>query len=358
MRDRHPVGAVVEHEEPRGAESRAGTGHGLVGERCVQLLSGEQCVRDAGQHSGDPAAAARSAADDLDRFAQRGTERHLADAVVLHRAADRHDNRAGRSFGTDGSEPVRALREDRRQVRHRLEVVDERRRQLVAAFGRRQLERARRGRTVADLVDPVTPRWRDAGERLAPVDHFEQRRLLAVEIGIGSELDVDGHAVGPAGRHDLVDRRLQARAFTFERRFQAEDDPVRPEGRRGDERAFDCLVRVVPQERPVLEGARFAFGRVHDDGCRQLRRAMTEHRSPLHARGEPGAAPSPEPGGLDLGDHGFGTHVPGGIETPTPAPIDPVLQGRHRLAGQKMQMLTHRNTCSPRGSCGHTGGRA
>ena len=57
-------------------------------------------------------------------------------------------------------------------------------------------------------------------------------------------------------------------AFAFERRFQAEDDPVRPDGRRGDERALDRLVRVVPQERPVLERARLAFGRVHDDGCR------------------------------------------------------------------------------------------
>ena len=141
---------------------------------------------------------------------------------------------------------------------------------------------------------------------------------------------------------DLVDRGLQARAFTFERRLQAEDDPVRPEGGRGDQRALDRLVRVVPQERPVLEGARLAFGRVHDDGCRQLRGAMHEHRSPLDARGEPGAAPAPEPGCLDLGDHGFGTHVPGGIETPAPAAVDPVLEAGHRLAGQKCR-------CSPIG---------
>ena len=70
----------------------------------------------------------------------------------------------------------------------------------------------------------------------------------------------------------------------------------------GDQRAFEHLVRVVAQDRAVLERARLALGAVDHDGRRDFRRRVRAHRPPLRAGREAGAAAAAQAGRLELVD--------------------------------------------------------
>jgi hypothetical protein len=67
------------------------------------------------------------------------------------------------------------------------------------------------------------------------------------------------------------------------------------------------VVRVVAQDRPVLERARLTLGAVDHDGRGHDIRAVVAHGAPLASRGEPRAAAAAQASGLELGDHGVGT---------------------------------------------------
>ena len=114
------------------------------------------------------------------------------------------------------------------------------------------------------------------------------------------DLDVDPFR--PTGACDLVDRGAESVGFDREGLLRCQDDLVGVDRTCRDERAFEHAVRIVAEDRAVLECPRFAFGRVHHDRRSLELRAVVPHRAPLATRGEPGAPAAAETGGVDLRD--------------------------------------------------------
>ena len=99
-----------------------------------------------------------------------------------------------------------------------------------------------------------------------------------------------------------------------ERSFRRDDDAIRRDRQRGDERAFDDAIRVRSDDRAILERPGFSLGRVHDDRGRHTRRLVRHHCSPLAAGREARTAPAPQARGIDLVDRARRPEPPGSFE--------------------------------------------
>ena len=139
-------------------------------------------------------------------------------------------------------EPGGAAAQDGRRDRDRLDVVDGRRAAVEAHIGRERR---------------LQPR-----QALLALEAFEQRRLLAADIGAGAVVDVavEREAVDVVLADQprligLVDGALQRLALADELAADVDVGGVRPHGEAGDQAALDQEMRIVPHDLPVLAGA-------------------------------------------------------------------------------------------------------
>src|SRR5690606_33368464 len=125
----------------------------------------------------------------------------------------------------------------------------------------------------------------------------------------------------------------------FEARLQTDVGGLSADGERGDDDALDELVGVGPDERPVLERARLALGRVADDEASGA--LLPGDARPLAAGGEPSPATAPEARRGDDVDRGLRPHPLRGVD-PEPADVggQPVVERADRL-GRKEEGAGH-----------------
>ena len=198
---------------------------------------------------------------------------------------------------------------------------------------------AQDGRRHGDGLDVVdrgraTPNPGHGGERrlhaglaLGPFETFNQRRLLAADIGAGAAVNVDvvveagtaGIGAEKPGVVGLGDGRLEAVGLQVE--LAANVDIGRPRGHGGarQQAAFDQLVRVVAHDFPVLAGAGLAFVGV-DHQITGQRPRLLGHERPFQPRREAGAAAAAKAGFLHLLDDpvaALGDDLPGAVPVAT-----------------------------------------
>ncbi len=151
--------------------------------------------------------------------------------------------------------------------------------------------------------------WRlQAGLAFAAFEAFEQPGLFAANIRAGAamqvELKIPARAAGvladQAGVVGLVDRRLQALCLVIKLAADIDVASVDTHADRGEQAAFDQLVRVVADDVPVLAGARLALIGIDAKVGRTV--ALLGHERPFQAGRETGAAAPAQPGFLDLLD--------------------------------------------------------
>ena len=198
----------------------------------------------------------------------------------------------GRLGGAHRAEPVGAAGEDVGHVGQRLDVVDERRVRAAAARPEpwcRLPPELRCGGEQAVLVGREPARQR----RLA-LDHLEHRLLLAEQVLVGSGDDGDLAVGADPGRLELLHGAGDRLDLALEAALEADERLVGADGERGDDDAFDELVRVGAQQGAVLERARLALGAVaHDVPAGP---GLRRDAGPLPTGREPAAAAAAQPG--------------------------------------------------------------
>jgi hypothetical protein len=93
---------------------------------------------------------------------------------------------------------------------------------------------------------------------------------------------------------DLVDCRLDAGHLLRKGALEGHDHLIGCHRVSRDQRPFQHMVEVGVEDGPVFEGARFTFGRVHDDRRGHHIRVALQNRSPLPPGGKPGTAAAPQ----------------------------------------------------------------
>src|SRR5439155_201041 len=236
-------------------------------------------------------AAGNAAAYFLDHPAQRETHRQLVDARPVDVAAQAEQARPAVLGRAELGIRLRAHEENRRDVRERLDVVDDRRAAVEADHGRE-------GRLDARIAAQA-------------LERIEQRRLLAALVGagagVGREVEIETRAQDvlpevPAliGFLDgAIDDVEQVAIFTADVHIAL----VRPNREAANDDPLDHLVRVILHQGAVLAGAGFALvGVAHDIlGLGDVLR----HEAPLHAGIESRAAASAQAGVLDFVNDSF-----------------------------------------------------
>src|SRR5690606_14316782 len=290
-------------------ERHAGRARALERERDVALVAADERTGGAAEQHGLDGIPGRPAGQ-VEERAERGAERHLVHAGLLHGAAHAEQARAGRLRRADRGERRAALEDDVRDVGERLDVVDDR-----GPAEEARLDRERR--LVARLA-------------AVPLDRVDESGLLAADVGAGAlaELDVEAEAgagdviAEPALFAGALDR--MGDALERERVLAAEVDVavLGADGERRDRHGLDDREGIALEQDAVLERAGLGFVRVADDVARARR--LPRDRVPLPAGGERGAAAPEEAGVRDLTDDGGGSELDGafqGGETPGPTVV-------------------------------------
>jgi hypothetical protein len=137
--------------------------------------------------------------------------------------------------------------------------------------------------------------WREqAREGIPALDDLEHRLLLTEEILLRPPHDRDLAVPADAGRLHFLDGAGDGLEFRLKTGLEADKDAVGAHGVGGDEYALHKLIRVDPDQGPVLEGSWFAFGAVADDV--PLAAGLCDDARPLAPRRKPSASPTPQPG--------------------------------------------------------------
>ena len=173
------VDAVVEHDDAGMADQAVACGKRLIVERRIEQRARKvRAERSADLHGANRAAARSAAADIVDQFAERDAEGGFEQAAVFDVAGklDRHG--AARASHAVIGIGFCAIVEDEGDRRERQHVVDDGR-LAEQALVRRQ-------------------RRLCAHDAAAAFEAFQQRGLLAADIGAGADADFDIEAVGGA----------------------------------------------------------------------------------------------------------------------------------------------------------------
>ena len=285
------VDAVVEHHDAAMADQPVAGGEGLIVERRIEQRAREVgAERSADLHRAHRAPGKRAAADVVDEFAERDAERGLEQAAIsdIARELDRHG--AARASHAELGIGLGAAVEDEGDRRERQHVVDHGR-LAEQALVRRQ-------------------RRLGADDAAAAFQAFQQRGLLAADIGAGADPDLEIEAVigaadalaEIAGAPRGLDRRVHRRDGV--RIFRADVDVALGGADRdgGDRHALDHHEGIAFHDHAVGEGAAVAFVGVADDVFAVG--AGLRHRLPLDAGREAGAAAAAQAGGGDIGEDG------------------------------------------------------
>src|SRR6516165_6268978 len=285
------IGRFVHHDHGRGAEG----GFELPGaveihEQVLAVAGRDQRHRGAAGNDGEQVvpAAAHPAAMGVEQLPQWHSHRVLDGAGFLHVAGNAEQLGAGIVRPPDAGEPGGAAPRNVRHHRDRFHVVD-------------------RGRTAVD-ADIGRKRRFQARLALLAFEAFQERRLLAADIGPGTVVDddverkaVDVVLADEIGRIGLVHRRLQALAFANKFAADIDETGMRTHGETGDQAALDQEVRIVAHDLAVLAGAGLGFIGVDHEIMRPAV-GLLGHERPLESGRKAGAAASAQPRGLHLID--------------------------------------------------------
>ena len=243
----HDVGRLVHDDHGGGAERRFLVAAAVeIHQQRVGLIGPgghERHRRAAGDHREQIVpAAAHAAGVLLDQFAQRNAHLLFDSARPLDVAGNAIELGAGIVRPADAGEPGRAAPHDVGHLRDGLDIVDGGRAAVEAHIGReRRLE----------------PR-----HALLAFEAFEQRRLLAADIGAGAVVhdDVEVEAVDVVladelGVIGLLHGGFEALALADEFAADVDVAGVRRHGAAGDQAALDQKMRIVPHDLAVLAGA-------------------------------------------------------------------------------------------------------
>ena len=140
---------------------------------------------------------------------------------------------------------------------------------------------------------PVLVGRQQAGERIVALDHLEERLLLAEQVLVGPEHEVDGQVGEQPRGGDLGDGRGESLGLALVARLGGDVGRLGPDRERRDGQPLEHPVRVVPEQRPVLERAWLALGGVaHREPSSRARRPgcpSTSARSGTRRRPAPAA---------------------------------------------------------------------
>jgi hypothetical protein len=237
--------------------------------RLVEVLREQPLERRAaGQEELQLAVVADAAAEPVDDVAERAAVRDLVVARVLHVPGERTDAGTGRARDAELGVLLASHRDDVRQRRQRLDVVDDRRLR-VETFDRGERRLQPRHAALA-------------------LERLEQRGLLAADVRAGAtvhdDLEVEARTedvlAEVALRLRLRDRRHQPVVAERELAAAVDEREVALDRVRRDHDALEQLVRVALDEHPVLERRRFAFVTVDDEVARE---AVLRQERPLLA---------------------------------------------------------------------------
>jgi hypothetical protein len=227
-----------------------------------------------------------SAADVEHDLADGGAEGHFHQAGVGHVPGQREGLGSRRTCRADAAEDLRTLVDDARNVRQRLDVVDDGR--LAPQSALRRERRLGRGHAAQSFDGRDHGGLFAAHERARAFHHFAAQRQARTEdilaedafaLGVGHGLAHARHGERILGAH--VDERVAG-----------------ADGARRDHQAFDDAVRIAFHHGAVHERAGIALVAVADDVL--LRRILHSRRVPLAAGRESAAAASAQPGVEDV----------------------------------------------------------
>ena len=172
------------------------------------------------------------------------------------------------------------------------------------------------------------------GQRFVALDHLEHRLLLAEEILVRAGHDGDGAVAAEPGHLEVLDCLRDESEFAFEAGLEADERCLGLDGHRGDDEAFDELIRIGSDQRPVLERTRLTFGAVahHETPSTAVRRDPR----PLVTGRETTTAPSPQTRSAYLVDRGRRTERESALDAGSAGRCGQILiQRGDRLARQE-----------------------
>src|SRR5581483_6273210 len=213
-------------------------------------------------------AAANAAAMPLDQLAERDTHRLLDIAGALDMARDAKQLRAMVVLRADAGEPGRAAAQDVGRDRDRFDIVDRGRAAIEADIGRE---------------------WRlQARLTLLALEAFEQRSLLATDIGAGAvrDIEIERPAVDivladQLGLIGLVDRGLQTLALPDELAAHIDVAGMGAHREAREQAALDQEMRIVPHDLAVLAGAWLGLVGVDDEIAWPAVLVLLRHEGPF-----------------------------------------------------------------------------
>src|ERR1700733_9909513 len=283
------VGALVHHDDRGGAQPRFD-----VAQR-VEIHQHGVADRFRDHRHGGAAwdhaqkivpAAAHAAGIFVDEFPERNAHRLFDVARLFHVARDAIDLCAFVLGPADAGEPGAAAAQDGRHHGDALDVVDRGRAAVKAdAGGERRLQ---------------------ARLALLALERFQERGLLAADIGAGAAMEIDFEIEARAARVradqlcviGLVDCGLEIDGLVVELAADIDVTGMRTHRARGQERALDQLVRIEAEDVAILASAGLALVRVDHQIARPV--AFLGHEGPFEAGGKTRPAAPAQARGLDL----------------------------------------------------------
>src|SRR4029077_15658306 len=258
----------------------------LVGSRRHQRH--RRSAGDDGEQIAPTAAhAAGIGADDL---AQWNAHRLFDSTRPLDVAGNAIKLRAGIVRPADAGEPGGAAAHDVGHLRDGLDVVDGGRAAVEPHIGRERR---------------LQPR-----HSLLAFEAFEQRRLLAADVGAGAVVNDDVEVVAVevvlADEVSLIGLRhgrLQPLALADEFAADVDVTGVNAHGEGGHEAALQPAIRIVPHDLAILARAGLRLVGVDDEVVRPPLHRLLGHERPFESGREPGAAAAALTRGLHLGDN-------------------------------------------------------
>ena len=225
----------------------------------------------------------------LDQLAERNPHRLFDVAGPLDMAGDAEQLGADIVGPADAGEPRRAAPQDVGRHRDRLDIVDGGRAAVEA-----DVRRERR----------LQPRL-----ALLAFEAFEQRGLLAADIGAGAvgDVEIERPAVDivladQLGLIGLIDRGLQVLALADELAAHIDVAGMRAHREAREQAALDQEMRVVPHDLAVLAGAGLGLVGIDHEIARPAVLGFLRHERPFQAGREARAAAAAQARGLHLVD--------------------------------------------------------